>query len=147
MDQAKAIINLKEGTVQLEGPVEFVREYLDRFAARELPGRRRKAEISPKAAVERGQKRVRRARGRRAGRIPPAGAIRAESEAGFFNEPRAIPQIRQRLADKGISFSVNSIRVGLRQAVESGLLSRTGVGRALRYQHSSKSNDQGVAGL
>lgn len=134
MDQAKAIINLKEGTVQLEGPVEFVREYLDRFAAKELPPRRRKAQVIPKAVPEAAQKPVRRARGRRAGRISPADALRAEVEAGFFNEARAIPQVRQHLAEKGISYSTNSIRIGLRQLAESGLLGRTGAARALRYR-------------
>lgn len=58
MDQAKAIINLKEGTVQLEGPVEFVREYLDRFAAKELPRAGRKAWGVAKAVVESAQKPV-----------------------------------------------------------------------------------------
>ncbi|MBI4303836.1 MAG: hypothetical protein HY665_05815, partial [Chloroflexi bacterium] len=32
MDQAKAIINLNEGIIQLEGPVEFVRLYLEKYA-------------------------------------------------------------------------------------------------------------------
>ena len=135
MDQAKAIINLKEGTVQLEGPAEFVREYLDRFAAKELP-EARKAQIGPKAVRGR-QKRVRRARCRRAGRISPVDAVRAEVEAGFFNEGRAIPQIRQRLAEKGIVYSTNSIRIGLKQLTESGVLGLTGVGRALLYRHSA----------
>ena len=32
MDQAKAIINLNEGVIQLEGPVEFVERYLEKYA-------------------------------------------------------------------------------------------------------------------
>ena len=32
MDQAKAVINLNEGIIQLEGPVEFVRRYLEKYA-------------------------------------------------------------------------------------------------------------------
>jgi hypothetical protein len=32
MTNAKALINLTEGTIQLEGPVTFVREYLDKYS-------------------------------------------------------------------------------------------------------------------
>jgi hypothetical protein len=32
MTNAKAIINLKEGTIQLEGPESFVREYLEKYS-------------------------------------------------------------------------------------------------------------------
>ena len=32
MTNAKAIINLTEGTIQLEGPVTFVREYLEKYS-------------------------------------------------------------------------------------------------------------------
>jgi len=32
MDQAKAVINLSEGIIQLEGPVEFVQRYLEKYA-------------------------------------------------------------------------------------------------------------------
>jgi hypothetical protein len=31
MDEAKAIINIKEGIIELSGPVDFVRQYLDRY--------------------------------------------------------------------------------------------------------------------
>ena len=32
MDQARAVINLNEDVIQLEGPVEFVQRYLERYA-------------------------------------------------------------------------------------------------------------------
>ena len=32
MDQAKAVINLNEGVIQLEGPVGFVQRYLEKYA-------------------------------------------------------------------------------------------------------------------
>jgi hypothetical protein len=31
MDEARVVINLKEGIIELEGPVDFVRHYLDMY--------------------------------------------------------------------------------------------------------------------
>ena len=31
MDEAKVVINLKEGIIELQGPVDFVRHYLDMY--------------------------------------------------------------------------------------------------------------------
>jgi len=33
MDQAKAVIKLNEGIIELEGPIEFVERYLERYGA------------------------------------------------------------------------------------------------------------------
>ena len=31
MDEARVVINLKEGIIELQGPVDFVRHYLDTY--------------------------------------------------------------------------------------------------------------------
>ena len=140
MDQAKAVINLKEGVVQLEGPVEFVREYLERFATRQQQGMPKGIQVTPKTkAVKGGEKAVRRPgrpRRRGRGRTTCTDAVRAEVDAGFFNEARATQEIKQRLTEKGLSYSTNSIRLSLKQLLERAILVRSGTGPAVRYRHS-----------
>ena len=137
MDQAKAIINLKEGIVQLEGPVEFVREYLSVYgsAIKGLQGIPKEMEATPKQKAVRSRAKVSRARiGAR--RTSCVNTVRAEVEAGFFNEPRSVQEVRQLLTEKEKVYSNSSVSTCLKKLVESGLLSRRGAGRAVRYQRS-----------
>lgn len=140
MDQAKAIINLKEGVVQLEGPVEFVREYLERFATKGQQGMPKEIQVTPKRKAAKGREkavpRPRRAKRRGRGRTTCTDAVRAEVDGGFFNEARATQEIKQHLAEKGLSYSYNSIRLSLKQLVARALLVRSGAGPAVRYLHS-----------
>lgn len=90
MDQAKAIVNLKEGLIDLEGPVEFVREYLNRFAAKGLKTTLKGIEVTPaEEGVKIKAKALRRKKRSRTGHMSSVEAVRAEAEAGFFNEPRS----------------------------------------------------------
>ncbi len=140
MDQAKAIINLKEGVVQLEGPVEFVREYLERFATKGQQGMPKGIQVTPKRKAVKGREkavpRPRRAKRRGRGRIICTDAVRAEVDDGFFNEARATQEIKQHLAEKGLSYSYNSIRLSLKQLVARARLVRSGAGPAVRYRRS-----------
>ena len=138
MDQAKAVINLKEGTIQLEGPVEFVREYLNWFAQWGTEGMPEGTRSVPKPEAERGKRRTRRHRlGRQTGRSSLADAISSEVESGFFGERRPVREVVQRLAEKGAAYSTNSVRTGLKAFVESGVLTRSGAGKNTRYQQSA----------
>ena len=138
MDQAKAIINLKEGIIQLEGPVEFVREYLElyrpaigKFAgapAGTVPTP--KKEGSARVAVP-----VRRRQGRTK-RVLPSDAIRTEVEMGFFAEPKSSKEVTQRLIEKGITCTNNSVRMSLQRLSNSGLLAILKKGRAVQYRRS-----------
>ena len=126
MDQAKVVINLNEGVIQLEGPVEFVQRYLEQYA----PALKGLPSAEPKAKTTKPtEARVR----RRGGQRSCTRAIRAEIKAGFLQEAKASGAIRERLVAKGVACSSGLLRASLKKAVEEGRLVTTGRGRGLVY--------------
>ena len=126
--QAKAEINLKEGVIILEGPVDFVRHYLDIY----------RIALQGMATTE-GQTALARKRGRREG-TSLTGAIGKEVEAGFFDEPRSVADVKNRLSEAGLKFTDSSLRRGLRRLARSGALVSIGRRRSLRYRHAGSSD-------
>jgi len=136
MSQAKAVINLSEGIIELEGPLEFVERYLERYGAaiKGLPA------AEPQHA---GPPRVVKARGKaRGGQGSCTRAIRADIKAGFFDEPKSTRSVKERLTVKGVSCSTGLLRTSLKKVVGEGRLSPTGRGRARVY---SRTGEQSVA--
>ena len=133
MDQAKAIINIKEGLVELEGPVGFVERYLERYAPA--------AKVSPfsqpetAAPAESDTEIPKRARG---SQRSCTRAIRAEVKAGFFDQPRSTRLVRERLSEKGAACSIAVLRSSLRRAVKEGRLETTGRARGLVYSRKAQ---------
>ena len=143
MDEARVVINLKEGVVELQGPVEFVRHYLNRYqsAIKGLQG------LPPDTGKGPGKemalpRRKRRGPGRKRLKRQRASSertLRSYLEAGFFDEPRAPREIRQRLSEAGLAFSGNMVRTNLKRLCETGLLGRTGKGRGVHYSRPGQS--------
>jgi hypothetical protein len=134
MDQAKAIINLNEGIIELEGPVEFVRHYLEMYA----PAVKRPLPASSQTAVSGVAKK---ARGRRKGsQRSCTRAIRGEIKAGFFDEARSTQVIRERLAERGVVCSTGVLRSGLKKAVADGRLVTAGRRRGLVYSKKAETS-------
>jgi hypothetical protein len=137
MDEAKAIINLKEGIIELQGPVDFVRHYLDTYQAaiKGLQSLPKDVAKSPDKVKVEPQKRkaassTKRATGKR---NSCAQALRSEIETGFFDEPRSIAEVKQRLSETGFGFIDSNIRTSLKRLVNSGSLGMTGKGRTVRF--------------
>lgn len=127
MDQAKAIINVNEGTIQLEGPVEFVRHYLEIYA----PAVKRLPMTAPRTATSGTAEQV---PSRLRGTLRSCTrAIRAEIKAGFFDDPKSTQDVRGRLAEKGVVSSGSLLRASLKKAVEEGRLISAGRRRGLTY--------------
>jgi hypothetical protein len=154
MTQAKAIINLNEGTIQLEGPLEFVREYLERYAPamkgqstqkakftrvkvvrvkvakkkiiKEKPTKEKKIN-KPLKIITRGKK----------GRNSCAKIINTEVEAGFFDNPISMKAVSDRIREIGISCSTTMIRGALKRTIEEGKLDLMGKGRGTVYMRKS----------
>ena len=135
MDQAKAVINLNEGVIQLEGPVEFVQRYLEKYApvTRGPSTPKSQAGTSGRQAEARG-----RLRGQQ--RSCTRG-LRAEIKAGFFDTPRSTKAVRERLTERGVACSTGVLRISLRKAVEGGRLGTTGRGRGLVYSRKAEASE------
>ena len=120
MDQAKAVIDLKGGVIQLEGPVEFVRHYLDACGAgiKELQGTRQSAPASRETQAS-----ARRSR-RKTESVSITSALHQEFEAGFFAEPRSVRETSQRLTEKGMTCNAESIRMALNRLHRKGMVER-----------------------
>lgn len=134
MDQAKAIINLNEGIIQLEGPVEFVQHYLEMYApaVKGLPPTAPRTAVSGAAKEARGR--------RRGGRFSCTRAIRGEIKAGFFDEPKSTQAVREWLAERGVVCSIGMLRAGLKKAVEEGRLNTAGRRRGLVYSRKAETS-------
>ena len=138
MDEARVVINLKEGIVELQGPADFVQHCLDMYgpAIRGLLGLPQDAAATPEKAKPVPRKRkaaavTKAGKGKRASCI---GAIRSDLEAGFFDQPRSIREIKQRLSEAGITFTENGVRANLRKLSLAGSLDIVRKGRSVRYQ-------------
>ncbi len=143
MDEARVVINLKEGIVELQGPVDFVRHCLDMYRPtiqglqglpQDAAARREKAKSLP-----RGRKVAARTKARKGKRGSCIGAIRSDLEAGFFDEPRSTTQIKQRLSEAGLTFTENGVRANLRRLSLAGLLETVRKGRSVRYHRRAQS--------
>ncbi len=135
MDTVKAVINLKEGTVQLEGPQEFVEKYLDKYDSI-VTNWKTVSPLSPKKEEE-GEieepipKRTRTVRPKTG---PPCGEKTRELiSAGFFKEQRTSTDVQQQLLEKGNRYDVSLVSATLNNLFRAGKLERTGVGRGAKY--------------
>ncbi|MBI2869953.1 MAG: hypothetical protein HYX96_09035 [Chloroflexi bacterium] len=137
MDEARAVINLKEGAIELQGPVDFVKHYLDMYqgAIDELRGLREDVTGTPEragAAARRGrQLPAKRQRG------ACIGAIRGYYETGFFDEPRSVGEVKRHLSETGVRCTDSATRTSLRRLTSTGQLQTAGQGRALRYRRAA----------
>lgn len=142
MDEAKVVINIKEGIIELQGPVDFVRRYLDKYqpAIKGMQGLPEEKSITTKTARTSTRKRR-----EIAGAVPlkkkrgsSTKAIKGYLEAGFFDEPRSTGEIKQHLAETGIDCSDSVVRASLARLVKSGSLGCTGKRKTLRYHQPDK---------
>jgi hypothetical protein len=128
VSEARVVIDLKEGVIELEGPVDFVRQYLEMYQ----PAIKRVIRGVP-ANQETPKRSFTRRRGTKGRRVSCTAAIQNEVKAGFFDDPRSVSDIKQRLNESGFEFKDNNVRNALKRLTTTGALSANGKGRGLTY--------------
>ena len=143
MEDAKVVINLKEGIIEMEGPADFVKHCLDMYGPgiRGLLGVPQDAPVGTEKAKPLGRARKTAAitKPRRGKRASVMGTIRSDLKSGFFDEPRSTAEIRQRLSDAGLTFTDSGVRASLRRLALDGLLDAVKKGRSVRFQRRARS--------
>ena len=142
MDEARVVINLKEGIVELQGPADFVKHCLDMYqpTIKGLQGLPQDTAERPEKARRLPEKRkaaavIKPRRGKRASGI---GTLRSDLEAGFFDKPRSTAEIKRQLSDAGLTFTDSGVRANLRRLTLDGVLDAAKKGRLVRYQRRGR---------
>jgi len=143
MEDAKVVINLKEGIIEMEGPADFVQRCLDMYrpTIQGLQGLPQDVAVSPEKAKPLPEK------SKAAAVIKPRsgkpasimGTIRSDLEAGFFDKPRSTVEIKRKLSDAGLTFTDGGVRANLRKLTQDGLLDAVKKGRSVRFQRRARS--------
>ncbi|GEM_PF-845019 len=142
VDEAKAIIDVKKGIIELEGPVDFVRRYLGRYQPpiSHLRGLPKAVAASPEKAGPPNEEKKRGPCLKATRSDSGAGAaIRKYLESGFFEQPRSFRDVREHLANNRVICKDSLVRASLKKLVGTGALKTTGVASALRYYTSRRS--------
>ncbi len=142
MDEARVVINIKEGVIELQGPVDFVRHYLDKYQSsiKELQELSEDKAVGPEIAKPSPRKRrgvapVKPVRGKRGSCTK---ALKGYLKKGFFDEPRSIGEIKQHLTETGVDYTDGAIRATLKRLAKSGSLGTTGRRMSLRYHRPDR---------
>ncbi len=143
MEDAKVVINLKEGIIEMEGPADFVQRCLDMYGPgiKGLLGLPQDAPVSTEKAkpLGRARKATAVARPRRGRPATVMATIRDDLESGFFDRPRSTGEIKQRLSDAGRTFTDGGVRANLRKLTQDGLMNAVKKGRSVRFQRRARS--------
>ena len=128
MEMVKAVINLKEGVIELEGPREFVEKYLELYrpnAGRWQAALSAKGEVKTK---EQARKRVRVAKPK--GAPSCLGRIRNLIDETYFKDPKTSTEVMNYLKEqKGAIYGSSPVTAALNQLIKKGMLRRSKEGK------------------
>jgi hypothetical protein len=123
MDTVKAVINLKDGVLEFEGPQEFVEKYLKLYlpdVSKWQTALLKKGEVETK---EKGPKQTRAAKPK--GVSSCMGRIRNLIDENYFKDPKTSTEVKDWLEEqKGVTYMSGPISGALNKLVQSGKLRR-----------------------
>ncbi len=133
MDTAKAIINLKEGSIQLEGPQEFVEKYLDQYKQLivSLPIAHKTSKTADTVETVKDKTPKRKPRTR----TGPGCTEEMQKllDEGYFKEVRIRADVQNELLSRGNRFESKEVSAVLNNLFKAGKLKRTGAGKNAKY--------------
>ncbi len=139
MDTVKALINIEEGVIELEGPKEFVEKYLDQYQVFiekgfTLPSTpRRNSKEAEVGKVEKlTPKRTRTAKSKAGPTC--ADKIRELIEEGYFKEPKTTADISEYLLQqKGYVNAKKDVSANLKHMFDRGEIKRIREGKTFKH--------------
>lgn len=127
----KAVINVKEGVIELEGPQEFVEKYLELYRPNATKWQ---SDVSPKVEAKKKEEAPKRTRIVRPKAGPACGEKISELiSEGFFKEQRTREEVQKKLLEKGLRYESSLISATLNNLFNRGKIEKTGVGRNAKY--------------
>lgn len=127
MTNARVLIDLQEGVIELEGPVEFVEKHMMRFLLEETDT------VEPVPARKPGRPAKAGKVGRKKKRDSCNEVINGLYDSGYFKKARNFGVIKQQVLKTAPECSDNLIRKTLKEAIASGKLNASGIGRGMKY--------------
>ncbi len=131
-EHVKALINMRDGTIQLEGPEKFVEKYLDQYKNIILTSAPIKTSKIADTTEKTTEKTSRKRQKKGTGQSCSPRIIELLSE-GYFKEPRTRAEVQQELLNRGYRFEGREVSATLINYFTSGKLRRTGAGSTAKY--------------
>lgn len=129
----KVVINLKEGTLQLEGPQEFVEKYLDQYKQLiiSLPTAPKTSKTADTAEKEKDKTLKRKPRTR----TGPTCTQKVQEllDEGYFKQPKTRADVQSEILNRGVRFESKEVSAVLINFFKGGKLKRTGTGTKAQY--------------
>ncbi|MEN8614841.1 hypothetical protein ABFB09_06135 [Dehalogenimonas sp. THU2] len=129
MPEARVLIDLQEGVIELEGPIEFVEKHMALFIP-EMMGVEELEEEKP--VVKRGRP-AKAGKPKKKKRVSCDKIIDALAGEGFFAQPRGFGAIKQEVLKTDPGCSDNKIRQTLKKAIAGEKITASGAGRGMKY--------------